>query len=204
MNQTPETRESLLLRVRDRDDDASWRKFVSIYRPVIYRIARRQDLQDSDAEDLSQRVLMSVSRAIGGWQKDPQRGSFRSWLSIVTRNAIINLVTRGPKDAAVGGTDFLLACNAVESATDAIDELIQSEHARSQLRLAAAEAKREVEPRTWNAFWWTTIEGRSIADVADELNLSAGAVYGARARVMKRLQSAAAAMKQGDNTGEAS
>lgn len=201
MSKSPETRESLLIRVRDPADVQAWEHFVTIYRPMIYRIARRRGLQDSDAEDLTQRVLVSVSRAIGDWQKDPTRGSFRGWLSIVARNAIINFVTRGPRDVSVGGTDFLTQCTAVEAPPDEVSRMIQAEHVRSQLRAAAAEVKESVTPTTWDAFWMTTIEGGSVSVVADRLGLSHGAVYGARSRVMKQLQTVAESMNQDDALG---
>ncbi|MEM1067809.1 MAG: sigma-70 family RNA polymerase sigma factor [Planctomycetota bacterium] len=194
MSGSPKTRESLLIRVRDPDDALAWHQFVAIYRPVIYRLARQRGLQDCDAEDLAQRVLVSVSRAIGDWQKDEKRGSFRAWLATVARNAIINSVTRGPRDSAVGGTEFLLACGAVESPSSEVAQLVRQEHARSQLRVAAAEVKRLVNETTWDAFWMTTIEGREIHEVADSLGISIGAIYGARGRVMKQLQSIAQSM----------
>ena len=103
----PETRNSLLLKVRDPADAVAWEEFVAIYRPLIYRLARRRGLQDADAEDLAQRVLVSVSEAIRTWEKDERRGTFRAWLLRVARNAIINALTRTRPDAAVGGTSVM-------------------------------------------------------------------------------------------------
>lgn len=193
---TPKTRESLLIRVRDPRDEASWQQFITLYRPMIYRIARGQGLQDSDAEDLSQRVLVSVARAITTWEKDPRQGTFRSWLSRVARNAIINFVTRGPRDVAIGGTDFLDICRTVPEPSDEITNLIEQEHVRSRIRTAATQVKQIVSPNTWSAFWRTTIEGESIESVAQSLSMSVGAVYGARGRVMKQLQSVAETLSE--------
>lgn len=190
MNQ--ETRDSLLLRIRDHEDARAWQQFVAVYRPMIYRIARRRGLQDCDAEDLTQRVLMSVARSIGSWEKDAKRGGFRIWLSRVARNAIVNYVTRGPQDASLGGSDFLEVCHTVESHDAEVQRMIDEEFARSQLRAAAAIVKPQVKASTWDAFWLTTVKGMSIDEVVQKLNLSPGAVYGARARVMRQLQAAAA------------
>ncbi len=64
MSQVPETRDSLLLRLADAADHEAWCQFTAIYRPLIYRVARRRGLQDADAQDLAQQVLLSVAGAI--------------------------------------------------------------------------------------------------------------------------------------------
>lgn len=194
MTSLPETRESLLIRLGDPADVAAWTEFVSIYRPMVYRLARRQGLQDSDAEDLAQRVLMSVSRVIGDWKKDPQRGTFRGWLARVARNAMINMVSRRPKEAARGGSDFFVACHDVVAPSSEVEQLIRQEHQRSLLRAAAERVKAKLQETTWQAFWKTTIGGQSIEQTASELGISVGAVYGARARVMKQLQQASSSL----------
>ncbi len=130
---------------------------------------------------------MSVSRVIGDWEKDPARGSFRSWLRTVARNAIINMLQRGPKEIAVGGSEFLDVCKAVESPSAEIERLIDDEHDRCVLRIAAARVEQQVAPTTWQAFWRTTMQGESVQDAAEVLGVSVGKVYGARSRVMKML-----------------
>jgi hypothetical protein len=67
---SPETRPSLLLRIRDADDRDAWEEFTDLYRPVICRVARLKGLLEADAEDLAQQVLLSVAGAIEGWKPD--------------------------------------------------------------------------------------------------------------------------------------
>jgi RNA polymerase sigma factor (sigma-70 family) len=202
MTPVPETRESLLIRVGDPADIAAWHEFVTIYRPMIYRLARRKGLQDADAEDLAQRVLMSVSRVIGDWKKDASRGSFRGWLSRVALNAIINMMSRRPKESALGGSDFFFACHAVVSPSEEVELLIRQEHQRSLLRVAAQSVKGKMQPTTWQAFWMTTVGEKSIEETARQLGISNGAVYGARGRVMKQLQIVAESMNAEEVLGE--
>ena len=63
MPELPETRASLLLRVQEAEAGA-WDEFVEIYRPLVYRMARRRGWQDADAQDLAQQVLVKVAGAI--------------------------------------------------------------------------------------------------------------------------------------------
>src|SRR5437868_12133380 len=98
VTQFPETRDSLLVQVRSPANREAWEAFVQIYRPVIYRLARGRGLQDADAQDLAQRVLMAVAAAIGSWEKSSESVRFRHWLSRVARNAIVNALSRQPQD----------------------------------------------------------------------------------------------------------
>src|SRR5262249_24828175 len=78
MAEIPPTRASLLVRLRDPQDEEAWTQFVQRYAPVVYGYARKQGLQDADAADLTQDVLRAVVGAVGRLEYDPARGSFRN------------------------------------------------------------------------------------------------------------------------------
>ena len=188
MAELPETRESLLVKIRDPDDVVAWDRFVSAYRPGIYRLARRRGLQDADAEDLAQQVMAIVARAIGEWRKDSSKGTFRAWLTRVARNASINVLTRGHFVAAKGGTSVSESLAQWPDLEDPIANLIEEEHQRSLFHWAAEEIRPEFQETTWQAFWTTTVDGASVEQAAEMLDKSVGAVYAARSRVMRRLK----------------
>ncbi len=194
----PETSDSLLIRVRDSNDRAAWERFAAMYRPVVYRIGRRAGLQDSDAEDLTQRVMMSVANAIPHWEKDPQKGGFRGWLNRVARNALISMLRSRPRNSA-GGSEFLKRSMSVEAPTEEIERLIEQEHHRSRLRWAAEQIRDEFKEQSWRAFWLSTLGDLSVAETAEKLRMSTGAVYAARSRIMRRLQECA---QNGDSLEE--
>jgi RNA polymerase sigma-70 factor (ECF subfamily) len=98
MSATPETRASLLIRIRNPADQAAWQNFVEIYRPVIVRLARKQGMQEADANDIAQQVLFAVAKAVEQREHDPKRAKFRTWLRAVVHNAILNTLTRGKPD----------------------------------------------------------------------------------------------------------
>jgi RNA polymerase sigma-70 factor, ECF subfamily len=72
----------------------AWERFVAIDQSVIDRIAVARGLQDADAHDLTQQVLMAVVTAIPRWVRSSPSARFHHWLRRVTRNSIINVVTR--------------------------------------------------------------------------------------------------------------
>jgi RNA polymerase sigma factor (sigma-70 family) len=189
MSASPDTRASLLIRLKDRADDEAWTEFTEIYRPVIYRLACRKGLQHADADDLVQQVLVAVARVIDRWEIDPQRARFRTWLSRVATNAVINALTRGSPDRGSGDSglnDFLDA--RPDAADGPASELVRVEHRREVFRWAARQIQPEFHPATWDAFWLTAVDGREIEEVARQLNRSRGSVYAARSRVMRRLK----------------
>lgn len=83
MSESPPTRCSLLVRLRHVSDARAWTEFVDVYAPLVYRLARKQGLQDADAADLTQEVLRVAVDALPSFTYDPHRGSFRGWLFTV-------------------------------------------------------------------------------------------------------------------------
>jgi RNA polymerase sigma factor (sigma-70 family) len=188
MSASPETRASLLIRLKDQADDEAWFEFTEIYRPVIFRLACRKGLQHADADDLVQQVLAAVARTIGRWETDPLRARFRTWLTRVATNAIINALTRGSPDRGSGDSRLQDLLDSQPAADGAASDFIRIEHRREVFRWAARQIRAEFHPVTWDAFWLTAVEGRGVDEVAGELQRSRGSVYAARSRVMRRLK----------------
>lgn len=187
-NEFPETRASLLLQVQAGDDPKAWDEFIAVYRPIVYRLARRRGLQDADAEDLAQQVLLSVARSIEGWQKRDESVRFRHWLRRVAKNAIVNLLTRGPKEQAAGSTSVYELLHQHDADEDAIARDLELEYRREIFFRAAAIVQSEIASDSWKVFELAVIEDIPIEQVAATLGKSVGAAYAARSRVMKRLR----------------
>ena len=189
MTLTPETRASLLLRIQDPQDVEAWNEFQEIYQPLVYRLGRSRGLQDADARELAQDVMIAVAGAIERWQPDRQRGTFRTWLYRVARNTLINQLARdGRRERASGDTNVQRLLLEVTARDDGQSLELQRELRRQTFLWAAAQVRCSCKPATWEAFWLTCVEGRAVVDVARQLKMTPGAVYVSRSRVMAKLK----------------
>jgi RNA polymerase sigma-70 factor (ECF subfamily) len=185
----PTTRRSLVLQLRNLDDQAAWAEFVDIYEPWLYRLARGKGLQDADARDLCQEVFRAVASAIERWDPDPAKGSFRGWLFRIARNLVVDFLAgqrRHPRGSGRTSVHEMLAARPAEDAVASAE--FAAEFRRRAFDWAAGQVKNEFADSTWQAFWKTGVENRPVADVATELGMSPGAVYVARSRVLARLR----------------
>lgn len=188
MNQSPTTRLSLLVRLRDAHDRLAWEQFVGLYAPLVYGFARKKGLQDADAADIAQDVLTSVAQQMRQWEFDPQRGSFRGWLFTIARNRLRNwLASPARRINGSGGDDHQAT---LQSQPDAVPDEADwdADYARRVFHWAADQVRDQVSEQTWQAFELTAVESRPGPEVAAELGMTVGAVYLARSRVMVKLK----------------
>lgn len=181
------TSRSLLDRARD-DDSHAWDELVSLYAPLVHYWCRRSRLPEQDIPDLVQDVLQSVARGLDGFRQDRQRGTFRGWLRIITRNKVNDYLRRNRHEpAATGGTEAQQQLLSLPE--DDLDEELESPSAELVLFHRALELIRdEFHPSTWQAFWGVVVDGKTPADVGEELSMKPGAVRVAKSRVLKRLR----------------
>lgn len=191
-----DTRISLLLRLPDKRDVAAWDQFVEIYEPLVYRLARAKGLQDADAREVVQEVLIVVSRAIERWDPDPERGRFRDWLFRIARNLVIKFLTRR-KYRPLGTGDTVVAefLNAQIDPSSVESGMFDIEYRREVFRWASERVREQVKEHTWQAYWMKNVEERETAAVARELEMSVGAVHIACSRVRSRLREAVQAFE---------
>jgi RNA polymerase sigma factor (sigma-70 family) len=189
MSETTTTRPSLLVRLRDPMDERAWMEFVEIYGPLIRQLARQRGLQDADVADLVQEVFRAVAGAIERYDPDPARGSFRGWLSTISRNLIVNLLNaqrRHPR--GTGDTQVQLLLEAQPAPDSEESALFDTEYHRRLLHWAAERIRDEFSETVWLAFWKAGVNGQSADETARALGLSVGSVYQYKSRVVSRLR----------------
>ncbi len=184
------TSHTLLGRLRAQDA-AAWERLSQLYGPMVYGWCRGAGLQPEDAADITQNVFQAVFTGLNRFRKDKPHDRFRDWLWTVSRHRIIDHI-RKLRSAAVGagGSSAHMRWQQIPEALppDELDPVTESSETTQVVRRALELVRMEFEPQTWQACLRTTVEGHAVADVAQELGMSAGAVYVARSRVLKRIR----------------
>jgi RNA polymerase sigma-70 factor (ECF subfamily) len=188
VSETPQTRPSLLLRLRGERDERAWSEFLALYEPLMLRLMRHRGLQDCDARDVTQQVLLRINGAIERYQSDGAEASFRRWLFRVTRNVVVTFLKKRSRQAAAIDDRLIAEMLDATLPDSAESDLFDQEYQQQVLAWATEQVRREFRETTWRAFVETSINGRAIAEVARELKLSPGSVYVARSRIIARLR----------------
>jgi RNA polymerase sigma-70 factor (ECF subfamily) len=184
-----DTSASLLEILRDRPDDAHWRRLVDLYSPLIRYWLHRHTVAAADADDLVQEVLTVVIRRIPEFHKRPQAGAFRCWLKTITGNCLRDFWrAKKIRPQATGQTDFDDMLQQLEDPASGLSREWDTEHDRWVTQRLLELLRPEFTEKTWLAFRATAVEGRSPDDVAESLGMTVNAVFIARSRIMARLR----------------
>jgi RNA polymerase sigma-70 factor (ECF subfamily) len=181
------TSRSLLQRARDKEPDA-WQRLVVLYGPLVRHWCRRGNVAPQDIDDVVQEVFAKAFAALDTFRHTQPTDTFRGWLHGVTRHRIQEHFRRVRRQlAAAGGTDaqgIMLDQPDPTAEPDAEEQTLCGQLYRQALEFIRA----EFEPRTWQLFWRSVIDGMPTATVSAETGMSAASVRQARSRVLRRLR----------------
>lgn len=181
------TRQSLLSRLRDWQDQAGWREFFDTYWRLIYNVARKSGLSDSEAQEVVQNTFIYLTRRMSHFQYDRARGSFKSWLRVVTRSRIHVFWRMQKGDEKFVHWPLLDGTGDVEAvpdpSADALDEVWQREWEENLVSTALRRVRAKVSSQQLLIFRLSTLGELSLPHVAKKLGINLAQVYLARHRV---------------------
>lgn len=178
------TRPTLLSRLRNGSDELAWREFDERYRELILRYARRRGLQESDAEDTRQLVMMGLVRALPAFRYQPEVGRFRDYLRAAVDHAIARVRVRVDRADLL---DHQTLDATPATPTEEERETWEREWAHAHLRRAFRKSRSAFDARTLAVFDHL-LAGASPREVAAAFGISRDAVYKIRQRVGDHLR----------------
>jgi len=184
-----ETSLSLLSRLCRSTESESWNRLVETYAPLISAWLRRYDVQDSDADDLVQEVLLAVSKDLGKFEHGGHPGAFRGWLKAILVNRLRKFWrSRDRRPQARGDSDIDARLAQLDDPSSEMSLIWNREHDQYVLRQLLALAEPHFAPNTWTAFCRVALDGAKPDVVAEEMGISRNAVVIAKCRVLSRLR----------------
>ena len=190
-----ETSLSLLHRLRHAPESESWNRLVDLYAPLIRAWLRKYDVQDSDADDLLQDVLLAVSKDLGKFEHGGQPGSFRGWLKAILVNRLRKFWrARDHRPQARGDSDIHARLAQLDDPASEMSQIWNRQHDQYVLRQLLALVKPHFTPNTWTAFCRVALEGADPGVVAKKMGISRNAVIIAKCRVLSRLRQESAGL----------
>src|SRR5262245_40337496 len=189
------TRRTLLNRLRNLEDQESWRTFFDRYWELLYNVARRSGLADPQAQDVVQETVIAVVKAMPGFRYDPARGSFKQWLLRIVRRRIVDQLRSAyrqplqieldPESLDEAEADTVAIS---DPAAEQIDAAWEQEWERCVLAEAVARVKRTVNPKHFQVFDFCVLKEWPVTKVAATLGLSAAQVYLAKHRISQSIK----------------
>jgi len=187
------TRESLLSRLKDWNDQDSWQVFFKVYWKLIYGQAVKAGLTDVEAQEVVQETLIEISHRIKTFKYDSQTGSFKGWLFRLTRWRIADQFQKRPPTTipleVIASEDDLNGKPAdvrtmhVEPSTS-----WEQEWKQAIIDTAMGTLRRTVPPKHFQVFDLLVRHQQSVSTVARILKLNRGYVYLVKFRVIARLK----------------
>jgi RNA polymerase sigma-70 factor (ECF subfamily) len=191
------TRSSLLSRLRNVGDDASWRRFFDTYWRLIYNVARKAGLNDYEAQDVVQETVIAVARKMPEFRYDPAKGSFKQWLLLITRRRIHDHLRRLYRSLLVADArpeELVRRAENVPAAAltpDAqIDAAWEQEWRENIFQTALARVRQRANPKHYQVFDYCVLQNVPAREVVRMLGLNAAQVYLAKHRISSSVKRA--------------
>ena len=189
------TRATLIGRLKNWQDAASWQEFFDLYWRLIYTVARNGGLTDVEAQDVVQETLIAVARHIPTFKYDPALGSFKAFLLKMARWRIIDqLRKRGPisRHRKDSGTNNSARTSTIEAVPDpggaTLEERWEAEYQKNLLYVAEARVKQRLDPEKYQVFDCYVNKEWPPPKVAATFGLSLSQVYVAKCRISQLIK----------------
>lgn len=194
------TRSSLLLRLKDWQDQASWQEFFDTYWRLVYAVALKAGLSEAEAQDVVQETMLAVAQQMPGFKYDPKLGSFKNWLLNLTRWRITDQLRQRIPPGSKVGSQASAGNQAIDMLPDTsfpnLEEIWELEWQANLLEAATNNVKRRLDPQRYQLFDAYVNKGWAADKVAAALGVTVPDVYVAKHRITELLKKEVARLEK--------
>jgi RNA polymerase sigma factor (sigma-70 family) len=189
LNELIPTRQSLLSRLKDWEDEESWKVFFDTYWKLIYSAAVKAGLSDAEAQDVVQETVISVLKSMPAFDYNAEKGSFKGWLLRLTHWRIGDQLRKRQHGIELPDRETPTATQTemIESVTEPVGfglEIAWDEEWERNLMEAAIErVKKKVDPKQYQVFDLYVFKQWPVSKVARALKVNSGKVYLTKHRI---------------------
>lgn len=186
---------TLLARLQQAGDTEAWQRLYELYQPLIIVWLKKYDVQHSDADDLAQEVLATISKDLVSFSHNGRMGAFRTWLRAILVNRLRTFWRdRDRRPLTLGGSSIEERLAQFEDPASAMSQLWDRQHDLHVLNRLLELSRPKFSAETWEVFMRVAINGERADLVAAETGISLNAVFVAKSRVLSKLRDDAAGL----------
>jgi RNA polymerase sigma factor (sigma-70 family) len=186
------TSTTLLVRIRDLEDQLSWHEFFATYKKLIFAVALKSRLTEAEAQDVVQETMVSVTKHITDFRYDRKIGSFKRWLLNMTHWRIRDQFRKRSQLVSLSATSTTTEAEWLDNVADPLsidqNQFWESEWQKMILELAITKVKRRHDPEKYQIFDFLVNKEWSPQKVADNFGISINQVYLAKHRIVQLIK----------------
>tara|TARA_B100001123_G_scaffold24618_1_gene26750 strand:+ start:386 stop:1003 length:618 start_codon:yes stop_codon:yes gene_type:complete len=182
------TRSTLLVRLKDLDNQKAWQEFFDVYWTLLFNIARRAGLNEADAEEVVMDTVETVARKIEDFEYNRKTGRFKSWLLTIVRFKLgdrFRKKKRLAEKGEVASLDEVAEGQMMDADSSELEKIWDTEWQKRMVDMALERVKQLVGHKQYQIFHCYVIQEQDADEVADFLEVSKSQVYVAKNRVGK-------------------
>lgn len=187
------TRATLLHRLKNWQDQASWQDFFDTYWRLIYNVAIKGGLSETEAQDVVQETMVSVAKHMPKFRYDPALGSFKTWLLNMTRWRIVDQFRmrgrlQGDQLVSEESDTAVRAFGGLADPAANFEAIWEAEWSQNLLDSALDRVKRKVDPQKYQIFDLYVNQNWPPEKLAKSFGIPVDQVYLAKHRITNALK----------------
>jgi RNA polymerase sigma factor (sigma-70 family) len=186
MNNSYNTRQTLIAKIKDQHDETSWEEFIRLYERYIYVVVMKMGVPVKDVEDVCQRILLVIWEKLPDFEYEPKKCKFRSWMNRVTFNCVSSYKRSDYYHKKK--LELFSAENAEElSLSSELDQSMEVQWKQHMTKLALDNISHELSDASLQCFEMF-YKGLPVSEICEQLDIKKNSAYVLRKRVIDRLR----------------